>query len=90
MAAITTQVVRGAATCGALSCIILGLDSDARNMVLLTTEFGETQAARRRGRSEKAFEILGRRPQKTMVSSVAIRVKADSHRFSFSYLRQDK
>jgi hypothetical protein len=42
MAAITTQVVRDTATFGALSCVILGLDSDARNMELLTTEMEET------------------------------------------------
>jgi hypothetical protein len=86
--AITTQVVRDAATCGALSCVVLRLDCDARNMVLLTTGTGEARAVKRGRRSEKAFEIPGRRPQKTVVFSMAIRVKGISHRFSIFYLRE--
>jgi hypothetical protein len=86
--AMATQIVRDAPTCGTLSCVVLRLDCRARNMVLLTTETGEAQAAKRGRRSEKVFEIPGHRPQKTVVLSMAIRVKEVSLQFSIFYLRQ--
>jgi hypothetical protein len=67
---------------------VCGLHCDAQNMVLLTTETGEARAAKRGSRSEKAFDNPGRRPQKTVVLSIAIRVKEVSHRFSIFYLRE--
>jgi hypothetical protein len=86
--AMATQVVRDAPTCGSLSCVVLRLDCRARNMVLLTNETREAQAAKRGRRSEKAFGIPGHRPQNTVGFSMAVRVKGVSHRFSFFYLRQ--
>jgi hypothetical protein len=91
MAAITTQVVRDAATCGALSCVILGLHSDARNMELLTTELGRHRQQDAGGqRRHSKIQVVDHRNPWCLFCGYPGQVKAVSHQFSFFYLRQHK
>jgi hypothetical protein len=70
--------------------LTLRMECDARNTGVAIHRNWEAQSAKRGRRSEKVFENPGRRPQKTVVSSVAVRVREVSHRFSLVYLRQHK
>lgn len=49
-------------TCGTASCVVLGLECDARNMVILTTEIGRRIQQNEEEGQRKAFENQGRRP----------------------------